>query len=131
MTDKHVNEKDGWVYKGSMLKHELYGPGSKLLKGGNILYEGIWKSDRMVGKGYLISLGDRGEIVTVMECKDGSPWTSIKLLIEDKEPKRQSLGPQRKEAGTGEHIVNDPTESIDEPSKKPSEDAAPIGQAVE
>lgn len=67
-----VNEEEGWVYKGSVLRGELHGPGSKMMVGGQIMYESIWIKNEMIN-GYMLSFDESGNITQVAKCKKGVP----------------------------------------------------------
>jgi len=43
----YINNEEGWVFKGSMLKGDLHGPGSKMMEGGQIMYESIFIKNEM------------------------------------------------------------------------------------
>lgn len=60
-----------------MSKNELHGPGSKLMDGGVMQYEGNFINGKLTGKGYCISFDNTGSIKQVMVCEDGHPVSEL------------------------------------------------------
>ena len=82
--DDHLKEVENFIgkkfnYSGSMLKDQPHGPGTMRMEGGVVQYEGNWVNGKMVGKGYMTTFDNDGNIQRVCLCDEGHPVKELCL----------------------------------------------------